>query len=268
MPTSGAPGGFGKKLREARERRGITLREIADTTKISVSALEALERNDISRLPGGIFSRAFVRSYALEVGLDPEETIREFLAQCPHDSVTAGHPSPEHLEDGDTLESDRRTASTFLRLMVISIPIAAVVLYFGTVGRPTPRSSPSEPAAGATAAPTAAAPAATLAPAPASPSAMRLVDLAATGQLTVGLSVTKPSRVSAIVDGQKVIERVMRAGEQQTMAVRRELMLTVDDGSALTMTINGAAAKPLGPPGQGVTARLDLMNFKDYLSAR
>ena len=66
----------------------------------------------------------------------------------------------------------------------------------------------------------------------------------------------------------KVIERVMRAGEQQTMAVRRELMLTVDDGSALTMTINGAAAKPLGPPGQGVTARLDLMNFKDYLSAR
>ena len=52
------------------------------------------------------------------------------------------------------------------------------------------------------------------------------------------------------------------------MAVHRELMLTVDDGSALTMTINGAAAKPLGPPGQGVTARLDLMNFKDYLSAR
>src|SRR5437016_14651469 len=95
MPTSGAPGGFGKKLREARERRGITLREIADTTKISVSALEALERNDISRLPGGIFGRAFVRSYALEVGLDPEETIRDFMAQFPHDSVTVGHPTTE-----------------------------------------------------------------------------------------------------------------------------------------------------------------------------
>src|SRR5438093_5670817 len=173
MPTSGAPFGFGKKLREARERRGITLREIADTTKISVSALEALERNDISRLPGGIFSRAFVRSYALEVGLDPEETIREFLAQCPHDSVTAGHPSSEHLDDNDTLESDRRMASTFLRLLVISIPIAAVVLYFGTVGRQTLPTSSSQPVAGETGPPTAATPAPTPAAAPAPPPALR-----------------------------------------------------------------------------------------------
>src|SRR6476660_8450776 len=132
MAKSGAPGSFGGKLRDARERRGISLREIANTTKISMSALEALERNDLARLPGGIFSRAFVRSYALEVGLDPEETIREFLAQCPADSMTAGHPPSEHLDDGDTIESDRRMASTFLRLVLISVPIAAVVLYFGT----------------------------------------------------------------------------------------------------------------------------------------
>ena len=65
---------FGGKLRQARERRGISLRQIAASTKISAAALEALERNDISRLPGGIFSRAFVRSYAAEVGLDPDAT--------------------------------------------------------------------------------------------------------------------------------------------------------------------------------------------------
>src|SRR5512142_45914 len=70
---------FGGKLRQARERRGISLRQIAASTKISVAALEALERNDVSKLPGGIFSRAFVRSYATEVGLDPDVTVREFL---------------------------------------------------------------------------------------------------------------------------------------------------------------------------------------------
>src|SRR5918996_1419911 len=90
---------FGGRLREARERRGISLRQIANATKISVSALEALERNDISRLPGGIFSRAFVRSYAIEVGLDPDETIQDFIAQFPHDSVTAGHPESPQSED-------------------------------------------------------------------------------------------------------------------------------------------------------------------------
>ena len=84
------PGDFGRSLREARERRGVSLRQIANATKIGMSALEALERNDISRLPGGIFSRGFVRSYAVEVGLDPEATIQEFIAQFPHDSVTAG----------------------------------------------------------------------------------------------------------------------------------------------------------------------------------
>src|SRR5476649_2790879 len=83
---------FGARMRQAREQRGVTLRQIADTTKIGISQLEALERNDISRLPGGIFSRAFVRSYAAEIGVDPEQTVREFLAQFPHDSITAGSP--------------------------------------------------------------------------------------------------------------------------------------------------------------------------------
>src|SRR5437868_7654095 len=108
---------LGSRLRAARERRGVSLRQIAGATKISVSALEALEHNDLSRLPGGIFSRAFVRSYALEVGLDPEEAIQEFLAQFPHDPDAAAHAPALPVEDGDAIESDRRMASTFLRLI-------------------------------------------------------------------------------------------------------------------------------------------------------
>src|ERR1019366_1793752 len=96
--------GFGATLREAREWRGVSLRQIANATKISIAALEALERNDISRLPGGIFSRSFVRSYAIEVGLDPEATIQAFIAQFPNDSVTAGHPTSGQVEDNESLE--------------------------------------------------------------------------------------------------------------------------------------------------------------------
>jgi len=70
MVAQRASGDFGGSLRAARERRGLSLRQIANATKISMITLEALERNDIARLPGGIFTRAFVRSYALEVGLD------------------------------------------------------------------------------------------------------------------------------------------------------------------------------------------------------
>src|SRR5437763_15863307 len=108
--------GFGPMLRDARERRGMTLRQIATATKISVAVLEALERNDISKLPGGIFGRAFVRSYAVEVGLDPESTIQDFIAQFPNDSVVAGHPASIHVEDHVAVESEQRTAGTFLWL--------------------------------------------------------------------------------------------------------------------------------------------------------
>lgn len=116
-------------MRRARETRGISLRQIADVTKISVSALEALERNDISRLPGGIFSRAFVRSYATEVGLDPEQTVRDFIGQFPHDSVTAGSPHVPH-EDHEALESRRQVAAMTVQLVAIALAIIGAILYF------------------------------------------------------------------------------------------------------------------------------------------
>src|ERR1043166_6678588 len=110
MPSERSASDFGARLRDARERRGISLRQIANATKISVAVLEALERNDISRLPGGIFGRAFVRSYATEVGLDPEETIRDFIGQFPQDSVTAGHPASHRTEDHGAGDGDQRRA--------------------------------------------------------------------------------------------------------------------------------------------------------------
>ena len=79
---------IGAWLRSRRERSGLTLRQIADTTKLSVHTLESLERNRVDKLPGGIYRRAIVRAYASEIGLDPEETLRAFLAQHPQDEAT------------------------------------------------------------------------------------------------------------------------------------------------------------------------------------
>jgi cytoskeletal protein RodZ len=69
---------FGDKLKRERELRGISLREIAEGTKISVRFLAALEEDRIDALPGGLFPRAFVRQYALFLGLDAERTVAEF----------------------------------------------------------------------------------------------------------------------------------------------------------------------------------------------
>jgi cytoskeletal protein RodZ len=114
-------------MRRAREERGLTLRHIAEVTKISVSALEALERDDISRLPGGIFSRAFVRSYAVEIGLDPEETVREFLARFPDDSVTAGSRYVTYDDDADDEPRRRRRSGVLITVLVLCLIIGAIL---------------------------------------------------------------------------------------------------------------------------------------------
>lgn len=72
-------GGIGGCLRRAREHRGLTLQGIASRTKISVSALRAIERNRFEDLPGGVFRRAYVRTFAAEVGLDAERLVRDYL---------------------------------------------------------------------------------------------------------------------------------------------------------------------------------------------
>jgi hypothetical protein len=83
--------------------------------------------------------------------------------------------------------------------------------------------------------------------------------------LTIALSVKRPCWVSATVDGQKAIERLLQVGEQQTIQVRREMVLTAGDAAAISMTLNGATARSLGKTGEVVTARLTLNNFKEFL---
>ena len=286
MPVERTSSGFGGRLRDARERRGTSLRQIANATKISIGVLEALERNDISRLPGGIFGRAFVRSYAVEVGLDPEETIQDFIAQFPNDSVTAGHPTSRRVEDNVAVESDRRTAGAFLWLIAISLPIAAGLLYVAMLGRrvetareppaaaaaPAPETRPAAAEPPPAVAPASVAPpAATAAPpavAPVPANAGSAVAAASGDQLIVSLTASRPCWVSATVDGRKAIERLLQAGERQTVTVRSEMVLTAGDASAIDLQFNGADARSLGKSGEVVRARFNLTNFKDYLQAR
>jgi len=271
---------FGTRLREARERKGVSLRTIADATKISVAVLDALERNDVSRLPGGIFSRAFVRSYAIEVGLDPEATIQEFVAQFPHDSVTAGHQTSAAIEAA-SLDSDRRIAKTFLQLLGVGVPILGALLYFGLGMRRAARAPDPLPAVDAPAPPqeTAAppvtrtptpppAPIPTPTPPPVAPEAAKTDPPAADEGLTIGLLARRRCYVSATVDGRKAIEQLLPEGDHRTLDVKREMVLTAGDASAIVLTLNGAPARPLGKNGEVVTIRVNPANFKDYLSTR
>jgi cytoskeletal protein RodZ len=120
---------FGARLKAAREDSGVSLRQLSAATKISVAALEALEKDDFSRLPGGIFGRAFVRAYAIEVGLDPDRTVHEFVAELTRverDAVTVAQRVGVTPED--------RAFAERQRLALIWLRFAAVIALGCAVG--------------------------------------------------------------------------------------------------------------------------------------
>ena len=91
---------LGARLRQQREQRGIDLVAVADQTKIKRSLLEGLERDDVSGWPSGIFRRAYVRTYAQAVGLEPDAVVRQFLQAHPEPAEVAALAEIASLADG------------------------------------------------------------------------------------------------------------------------------------------------------------------------
>jgi len=111
---------LGAYLRAERERRGLALRTISENTKVSLPLLEGLEADDITRWPGGIFRRAFVRSYAESVGLDPDEVFKRFEQQHRPPSPEAGTLDASATAELSGLEHTRARRTPGLRGLSVS----------------------------------------------------------------------------------------------------------------------------------------------------
>ena len=74
---------FGPNLRRIRIQRGVSIEQIAGSTKVPAALWKGLERNDFSRWPNGIYARSFVREYANAIGVDPESTVDDFCRWFP-----------------------------------------------------------------------------------------------------------------------------------------------------------------------------------------
>lgn len=131
---------FGPYLRDERERRGLTLKVIADSTKIKQSLLAALERNDVSQWPAGIFRRGFVREYASAIGLPPELVVAEFTRlfpdvelSCDRSHDIPGEDSGSGAPDAPALEDDQPLASPLDRVRPAVFDVSAVLLTSGLI---------------------------------------------------------------------------------------------------------------------------------------
>jgi len=112
---------LGEKLRQAREERGISIAEVAEQTRISPHYLEFIENDDYRTLPGGIFNKGFVKSYAKYVGIDENEALQDYSKLISsQDSEISEEPKTYRPE----VLTDDRSSSSLLPTLII----AAIIL--------------------------------------------------------------------------------------------------------------------------------------------
>ena len=254
----------GHELRQARERRDMSRQKFSRITKISPHVLQVIEASDGSRLPARVFTRGFVRSYALEVGLDPDDAVRRYCEQFePEEPATP--PTVEHAADPSPaahLENTLRRA--FQRLRQGRFGTAAVLILVGltivmlTTRRETTLSSaaPSrEPAV------------ATAGFVPAGPVEAAAVGTSGTiDALHVAIAPTGPCWVQATIDDTRVFGATLNTGDRRTIDAPSAVTLRIGDPATFAFTINGHPARVVGASAHAVTVRITRDNYTQFLS--
>ncbi len=250
---------LGEKLRQAREERGFTLGDVAEQTRISALYLESIENDDYRILPGGIFNKGFVKSYAKFVGIGEAEALADYGALM--STSSKGDEEELKVYRPQVLTDDRATSSMLptiiLAAVILGLITAAglfVVNYWQTTGEQVANTA-STPQPAGTAEPT---------PEP-SP---------ATGESPTMASVkvefkalTEQVSLSSTNDG-KYASSLLAPGTAATFEPRESLKLSYSRSlaNAVQLTING---KLITLPAQPLVPRRNAIEFeinKDNLS--
>ncbi len=235
---------IGAALRDARQRKGRSIRQVSVSTKIAVEILEKLERNQFEGLPGGLFRRGFLRAFAADVGLDPAPVIAAYRAQY----ETAPEQEPPRRRQVVAPEQIRLlvSAATVL-VLVVGLAVSA-----WWSGRSAPEgASPLLPAA---------------------TSEVQLVDTTArtlpsaepadVPGLRFEATFLEPCWVSAVVDGVPVTYGTFEPGMPLVIEAGHEILLRVGNAGAVSFSINGHPGRSLGNRGQVVNVRIDAQTYK------
>ncbi len=273
----------GETLRRERLRAGLDLEKIAQDTKISVRTLELIETDQFDKLPGGVFTRSFVRQYARAVGLDEDEVTGELDKRlAPADPVPAMQEATRHPDfhvprvtqwnsPGSRLRSNSSLPALGLVVLVI-VACSAVYTWWQRSARTAipaapientqtaQNAKPVEPETQAQAPPSAPAPSETMAVAPASephstespaPNVSGTVTADAAGAgLHIALTAAEPTWVRATANGKVVFSGVIQTNETKDLSAPDTVTLRIGNAGGINISLNGKAIPAVGPKGQ------------------
>ena len=246
-------------LRRERLRQGLDLKQLSDSTKISGRMLQAMEDGDLSRLPGGVFTRSFFKQYAAALGLDPafvEAEVRQ-LSPAP-EQVVSPQETPQYVpfESSEPPAKSLTAASIWVVLALIGCggvyyfvknyqPSSAKPVQISQArpnevkpneAKPKPEPPPQQPVA-----------------APASAPAQAPV---AIGTLQVVLNASEKTWVSVTVDGKLLFSGILQPNDRREINAEEKVKVVAGNAGGIDISLNGKNIDSLGPRGQVRTVEL------------
>jgi cytoskeleton protein RodZ len=288
---------FGAQLKKEREKQGITLEEIALSTKIGTRMLRALEEEHFDQLPGGIFNKGFIRAYARCLHMDEEQAIADYLAAT---GVSPLAKKPEDNDQAPLLEPPSREENPAgppwgifaIALLIIALGFAAWGFYSRESQKATPDPTPpaanapnlSQPASAEQSPPQQKPAEATVPPAttpkPSQPTATTTAAQSAPSQsasatpptptisqppppvpanakLQVLVKAREDSWLSIYVDGEIVTRALLTAPAQKSIRAEKEIIIKAGNIGALDFEFNGQKLPTQGDYGEVKTLTFD-----------
>jgi cytoskeleton protein RodZ len=250
----------GERLRRGRLDAGKTLEQIATETKIQLWILEAIERDDVSRVPGGVFIRGYLTAFARAVAVNPSEILATYSPEI------APQPAPPPPVSPPPDPNEVTGTPLWQYAVIVAMVLASVLLWRNMTATshdvaagpqlPPPVSAPPTtvpaPAALPANQPTESGATATSgAASPATPAEPHDSDPAATtnAPLIVQVHANEEVWIEADADGERKVYQLFEQGQELRLEGQKEIRLLVGDAAAVSYTINGKPGRPLGGTG-------------------
>lgn len=240
---------IGQYLQRERELRGITLKEIANSTKISLKFLQALEDDNLEALPGEFFIKGIIRSYAYAIGLDEGYVLNKYY----EDSLLKKQVlTTEKIKDKahSSIFQKREKLFNFVFFSILVILILASIYL---ISRPQKTSvSPQETQV------TPSIQEEEVIPPPSK--------IEEEKELNLGITFLEDTWLQVYADGKLILDGLKKPGEEATVKAAEELVIHLGNAGGISYSLNGKQGKPLGSSGAVVkNIKITLDNYKQFV---
>ncbi len=213
--------------------------------------LQAMEAGDLSKLPGGVFTRSFFKQYAAALGLDPafvEAEVRE-LSPDPAQVISAPETKDRNSHSYETSEPRSNSLTGATIWVVLALVGCGGVYYFAKNYQPSTAAKPVESAA---------------AKLESAPTKTRDSSAAATptqapigsGALQVVLNASEKSWVSVTVDGKLLFSGILQPNDRREINAEEKVKVITGNAGGIDVSLNGKNIESIGPKGQVRTVEL------------